>query len=853
MKSDLPTMPNYALHKFILSRFPFSAKTWEDERRKMFSCGFDAAILGGPWDLLRVRKIENSADNSIDVDDENTSDIDRELTERRILHALGPIDCTAEFSDFSGTFESIAKQYVFLAYVEVRIGHWPFEQTVDSEASIIRATAKALRVKLSSIPGEFAIFECLGHSDLILLFCGNCISDISRMFLNVRKLHMGDVWKADPTLQSTPLDEKYAERHIVEGTLTSFGFFCESVDQLAHMDKRLQTMQGPNYASMKCDTPPTVLCALRPGHESTLEEVRDKLLLPTSPEDRHGRIQVITGIYDLRLSYVFDRDHAPTEAEVFGWVTRLYHRIFHQPTLEPSTAHGDRQHIRNIHTSWGYDPSLTNPEKPLHDDKHEDKHERAPLPDPEKLAVRDVFQKLNPNSFEALKIHTKTLNNIIERYDSAALSPLLARYLADLHSFLMSFRDALLDDLKIEPPKQPISRYDVELLLRRLTFVFVGRLSGAAPHGESDLTFGAGMTRQKVALALNCVAEEIREALGSGQSGGTEDGSGNLHLNPAILVGFSIVGRARTTRWHWDANPQMVLIELPVTNDLHTPLFSVIHEVANVVQLRGLDVPGVQGLLIDRLLTVLASHLHAQDSLRKIALEGNSWDYHEIKQQLATTFEVLVGLKRPGVDSRATSDKVRHALNQFTTAQGIAKLLAHSHIIHDAIDFGIFDDLCRIADRVRDEMDLFKRTFARARADIIAAHLCGWRPYLDFLLAENEPEEESLTMRTLVLYHVGIQCADFAYNEQVKLPAMFSSAHLEFLVDFAKATKVLVDAESKTRLARTYRLCRELENAKNTFTMDVSLRLFQAWVGGWLEPMKRHRKHARSLPREARS
>lgn len=830
MSSDQNT---HALNYFVLSRYPFSAEEWGKDRQEMFSQTHDTAIMGGSWDSLSVRQIVSAIDEDAVAHQERHTvpsghKGDAFLPEQRVIQALGPIKSTASFSHFKGGFKELADKYVFLAYVEIRLRNWPLEEAErakDCAADIIEATAKVLSREIGELNGDHAIFQCLGHSDLIIIFCSNYIHQITRMFFKVRSLRIQEVWEAVEQLAPIKLDAKYGDRHIVENTHTSFGFFCESVDALLKMEALLNERQGKN--SPDCSTLPTVLCALRPGHESTVEQVREDIM---SPEDqKFAHIQVITGIYDLRLSYVphpvangisTPRHEKRTEAAIFGWLTRFYHALFL----------GNSRHIRNIHTSWGFDPvrAAESDEDPnssinLH---MRTEYRGEPLGTLANLRVRHLFDELKPRLSGAFGEHWRTLQDFIDRYDAAAQSPLLARYLADVHSFLLRFKDALDADSRNSQPG--IHPHDVELLLRRMGFILVGRLSGGAQHGEPDMAFGAGMTRQKIALALNCVAEEVGSAI-------LKDGGREI----AIQVGFSIVGGARTTRWHWKPKPNLVLIELPVTDDIHSSLYSVIHEVANVVELRSLDVSLLRPLLLGRLASILAEELAEPSTLSEEAAGATPRTFDSLKQTLERAVES---------DAEGISD-IHGAINRFATLEGLAALLSEAKILPQTIPISILAELSRIAARAKAEMGRFERLCARARADIVTAHICGWPEYLTFLtdcvnrMGDNHVDPsivDTLSARVELLYHVGVRIGRMNWHHEIKQIHQDFSELLNFLVVFAGTTSTVLGNSAEV-MTRTQNLCNELRTSGWTINPQVARRLLQLWVSGWRRPLERAR------------
>jgi hypothetical protein len=791
------------LFEFKLARQPLSSWKWHKDRGKLFAS--DVAILAGSWDGLWVRAIHGrsaSAPQSTEA-----------LTERRIIHALGPIGSTLEQwpDDLSGLAALTKKP--LLSYAEIRIRDWLL---AGAGRRGIEATAELISTRLhSTFPdAHHGLFIGLGHADLILLFLSSSIRDITVMLFELRTLtlkHLREI--GAPWLADANLPQSMDARHVVETTHTSLGFFCESLDALTKVGGQL-TSKDP------CSTFPTVLCSLQPGHEGTPEELRDLLV----PEQGRARLEIITGVYDLRISFNVDAStpsaDRPRESEVFGWLAGMYRRLFSAP----------QPHVRNVYTSWGFNPDLApdllRPYKP------------APGDDswPHLPARRDDV-RAPPKLEKLLGLRWGMLQEFLEMYNSLARSPAFARYLADLDEFLKKLLAAL-EDAHDSSEDGTIRIYpqDVELVLRRVAIILVGRLAGATREGELELVFGAGMAQQKLAMACSALTRQIAPALVR------PDGR-----ETAFLVGFSVIGTARTTRWHWHARPQLMLIELPATEDIRTLLFCLIHEVVRALDLRMVDAAEVRGLIVEELAERLSLRLMASAALLADLTSGRGEETSppSFRHSMLQIVHDYIGGEH--VKAEPDGAAFRSRLRRLMTPAGLTEIVINwrTRALRAPDEVRLTHkgmlEILRMAEDMARDIDEFQHLFAECRADVVAASICGWRHYESFLYdssARSAGHDQGLggsfdRRRVEVLKWVRSQGAERGAAGRPEE----SDRLLHYLKELAfRVGQSLEQTPTRQALMETMDLMRHIERSGGEVTQDVARSVLDLWDRYWLAP-----------------
>lgn len=785
------------LFELLLGRQMFGAEQCGPARKRIFTPG--SVVLAGTWDVLRIVPIplptarKSLPPISTSPQKERLGGLGAE--EQRIVYGVGPVHATEDVGDLEG----VSRRFPLAAYVEIRLADYPLmkggRRALEAAAAVVRQ-----RLQDPSLEGSaYALFYGLGHMDLLLVYFSSSLHLISEMLFAMRSLRVASLLDAGDLVSAEAVGEHAAEA-LCQTTHTSFGFFCSSFDQLDSLPARL-TYPG------ECRVFPTVLCGLRPGIEADPARLRHLLL----PEGALGRLEIISGMFDVRLSYDNTlREQRPTERSVFEWAIGIYKKLFSEEGA-----------VRTVHTSWGYDAAIP----PV-----SARGERAPA-----SMAPVASTPSSPRMTEPLKVtlspgDVSTIKEVLGRrwpffdevityYNSLVTSPIFARYLADVGQFLCVLRDELTSE---RLPEDEIVPGDIELILRRVTMIIVGRIAGATPSGEKEVVLGRAVGQQKILMAFSFLSQAVGDALGSARS-------------HARLIGLTAIGEPRTTRVYWPDTGRparrrnsLVVIELPAVGDVWSILFPLVHEIGHTCDLNAQQRNKVWEMLAEELSAEVYRAVFGQSALKT--------------EELRPILELVrhrLGLPRP-----SSSDAFRRAVDELLRTRGIRELLSDLGSGRLGLPKSspmLFSfqasDLDALSEALGTCWSSVQSLNSECRADIIAAELCGtarYRRFLEELSGARSPALHGLKRERIEILNEIHARLDGSESLTPSMQRPVPGKHLallHWLEDFAREIRERIHSK-KEHFQKLRQLVREMENSNGGLDQAVTETLLNLWGDG---------------------
>ena len=587
--------PTPSLYEVIIERSLYRDGPVTSDKTRLSYFTAPHVALCGAYDGLHLRRVFRHSDPPATT--QASSRRQREVyskeqppPERRITYAFGPLTYEGmnlaageTDEDVWATFRDPLRRPLF-ACCEIRVADQLLaggSSSLKECASLISETCREHLIPRvaqdhpsAQIQPAYLTLVSLGHSDLIVLLGGGSIDALLETVLGVRRLRL-------PSGAS-----------VCKTTVTHLGFICSDFksDAWASFKNLHQRVQD-----VEVRTRPTLLCALRPGCETSLRPLKGFVADAGRPQAAlRPQFEVTTGPFDVRIvlpqgasggaaARVPDRTNAPPRVATYS--QRALFAEYTHAFLQLLDAE-DYYYLRDLRTRWEREEDLSGD----HDLEGEAEQPRTETP-----ASRRTPVDWTPNTSQPI------VDDFERAFAPLLISDTFRRYLGDL----ATFREKLLTDLGLKDdgdPGKPVrenAKYierDLQTMLRRATFVLLSRIVGGAPGDDPQMSIPNSAGTQKVAAACAEIARIVIETFSPSSADEAN-----------VLVGLNSIINDRTTTLYQRGRHRHCIIELPFrpgveddgqTNNL-VDYFQgffcrLIHEAAHTVTTRDSDAVGLR-------------------------------------------------------------------------------------------------------------------------------------------------------------------------------------------------------------------------------------------------------------------